>query len=244
MAGENDKLINGSDAAGGEEITPLFSAFRPKPRPAPARAETSSKPASQEKPAVPPLETRLAGLEKKLQEAAEREDARGPEKQMLDYLKVKTAELEEKLRDSQKKAMEFAYELKGREDARKESHREMEEFLAAVKHQQSAAETERLRALELERSRQRIEALEQKLVEISSAGLLGRIDELARKIEAVFARLDALEKSGIALKEGARLLALIKTDIAEMFRPILVEPESKPPNADKGPGARGGAETG
>ena len=70
---------------------------------------------------------------------------------------------------SQEKGLAFAYELKGREEARKESRREMEEFLAAVKRQQAESETERARGLELEKARTRIEALELKIMEFSAS---------------------------------------------------------------------------
>lgn len=87
---------------------------------------------------------------------------------MIDYLKARMTELESKLRESQEKGLAFAYELKGREEARKESRREMEEFLAAVKRQQAESETERSRGLELEKARARIEALELKIMEFSA----------------------------------------------------------------------------
>ena len=87
---------------------------------------------------------------------------------MLDYLKAKINDMEAKLRESQEKGLAFAYELKGREEARKESRREMEEFLAEVKRQQAESEAERSRGLELEKARTRIEALELKIMEFSA----------------------------------------------------------------------------
>ncbi|MBI4351648.1 MAG: hypothetical protein HY550_09430 [Elusimicrobia bacterium] len=190
MEGENERSINETGAAGGEAATPLFSSFRPPPRAKPAPEERSA--------AVPALETRLAGLEKKLREAAERENARAPEKEMLEHLKVKTGELETRLRDAQERTLAFAYELKGREEARKESRRETEDLLAAVNRQQKAAEAEKQLAGELERSRERIETLEARVAELTlrppappDPGLVARVEELSRKIAAVSARQDA-----------------------------------------------------
>ena len=109
--------MKGLSGEGGEEGgLPLFAIFRAAPAPAPVPApppESLKAPAPPEKPPPPPPQDR----------------------EMLDYLKAKINDMEAKLRESQEKGLAFAYELKGREEARKESRREMEEFLAEVKRQ-------------------------------------------------------------------------------------------------------------
>jgi len=147
MNEENDKSLKGLAGSGEEGGGPLFAIFRPAPAPAPVPAPPPAPPAPipPEKPPPPPSQDR----------------------EIIDYLKARMTEMESKLRESQEKGLAFAYELKGREEARKESRREMEEFLAAVKRQQAESETERSRGLELEKARARIEALEFKIMELS-----------------------------------------------------------------------------
>jgi len=147
----NDKSLKGLAGGGEVEGGPLFAVFRPTPAPAPVPAPPPAPlkaPAPPEKPPPPPP---------------------SQDREMIDYLKTKMTELESKLRESQEKGLAFAYELKGREEARKESRREMEEFLAVVKRQQADSETERSRGLELEKARARIEALELKIMEFSAS---------------------------------------------------------------------------
>ncbi len=147
----NDKSLKGLAGGGEGEGGPLFAVFRPAPAPVPVPVPPPAPlkaPAPPEQPPPPPP---------------------SQDREMIDYLKTKMTEMESKLRESQEKGLAFAYELKGREEARKESRREMEEFLAAVKRQQAESETERSRGLELEKARARIEALELKIMEFSAS---------------------------------------------------------------------------
>jgi hypothetical protein len=214
MNAENADLPGGT-AGAEEEVTPLFAAFKPKPKPAPrpvpapapapAPANTEAplpapKPRQEpEKPqASPAMEARLAELEKKLLEKA----APAPEKEALEYLKAKVGELEAKLRESQEKGLAFAFELKGREESRKESRREMEELLATMKQQQSAGETERLRLEEIGKSRARIEALEKRLLDLAAdAGTPKQDPAQQERLEALAARLASLESAVAAQAE-------------------------------------------
>jgi len=159
----------GEAAAGADEVQPLFSAFKPKPRPAPRTPPVKADP--------PPAQAKT-----------EKAQAHGGDADILEYLKARIGALENKLNDSQEKALSFAFELKGREEARNESRREMEELLATIKHQQAAADTEKLRMVELEQSRARIEALEKKLLEAAARkdppDLRSRLDALAARVES------------------------------------------------------------
>ncbi|MEI7482325.1 MAG: hypothetical protein WCK75_08240 [Elusimicrobiota bacterium] len=117
-------------------------------------------------------DTRFSGIESMPREAGLKRPVPPPppsqDRELLNYLKHKINELEGKLRESQEKGLAFAYELKGREEARKESRREMTEFLAEVKKQQAESESERAHGLEMEKARARIEALELKIMEFSA----------------------------------------------------------------------------
>ena len=146
----NDKSLKGLAGRGDEEGGSLFAIFHPAPAPAPC-------------PVAP------APAEDAMRHGVPMPPPPSQDREMNDYLKAKLTEMESKLRESQEKGLAFAYELKGREEARKESRREMEEFLAAVKRQQADSETERARGLELEKARARIEALELKIMELSAA---------------------------------------------------------------------------
>lgn len=156
----NDKLLKGLAGGREEEGAPLFSIFRPAPVPPPPPAPIKV-PVPLEKPPVRGTPDLEAGLKKPPPPPPQ-------DREMLDYLKQKINEMEGKLRESQEKGLAFAYEVKGREEARKESRREMDEFLAEVKRQQADSEAERARGVELEKARARIEALELKIMEFSA----------------------------------------------------------------------------
>jgi hypothetical protein len=127
---------------------------------------------------------------------------------MLDYLKQKINELEKKLIESQEKGLAFAYEVKGREEARKESRREMEEFLAEVKRQQAESEYERSRGLELEKARGRIEALELKIMEFSAPKPEPPVPPKPEIPAEEFDRLKAGLKAELAAEFGKMALAV------------------------------------
>ena len=188
MKGDNDKLLESPGGGAPEEGESLFSMFRPRPAPVPAPAPTAPAqqappPASSPAPMAAPvslerpparvpedLDAKISAIEKRLEEAALRKPAPpAQDREMLEYLKSRVNEMEGTLRESQEKGLAFAYEVKGRDEARKESRREMEEFLAEVKRQQAESEAERSRGLELEKARARIEALELKILEFSKA---------------------------------------------------------------------------
>lgn len=200
MKEENNNSLKGL-SGGGEEAGPLFSIFRPAPAPAPA-PPTVSAPAPV--PVPPPA---------KIPEPAPvpAPPPASQDREMIDYLKARMTEMESKLRESQEKGLAFAYELKGREEARKESRREMEEFLNAVKRQQAESETERSRGLELEKARSRIEALELKIMEFSAL----RPELPAGEIEKLRAGLK---------EELAADFALLSAKLAEKISKEIVEP--------------------
>lgn len=200
MEEKNDKLLKGLASGGEEGGGPLFAIFRPAPAPAPVPAPPPAPfkaPVPPEKPPPPPPPSQ--------------------DREMIDYLKVKMTELESKLRESQEKGLAFAYELKGREEARKESRREMEEFLAEVKRQQVESETERSRGLELEKSRTRIEALELKIMELSVPRVEAPPPHApAGEIEKLQAGLKA-ELSGDFELLGAKLADKFKKETLELL---------------------------
>ncbi len=176
-----DKLPEDLAGEGEGEGNSLFAAFHSVPVPAPVPpsppAQTSRTPSPAAIKTAAPMKTtnldaRLSGMEGMPREAGPKRPVPPPppsqDRELLNYLKQKINEMEGKLRESQEKGLAFAYELKGREEARKESRREMTEFLAEVKKQQAESESERAHGLELEKARARIEALELKLMEFSA----------------------------------------------------------------------------
>ncbi len=185
---------------------PLFSAFnKPKPKAAtpapkpPPRQEAYPPPAPS--PAAPPPEP-----------------PRQQDAEILSYLKSKVTQLEANLREAQEKGLSFALELKAREEARKESRREMEEFLGAVRQQQAAAEADRQRSAEADKYRERISALEARLLQISETpagvppGLESRLSALENSLAAMAAkpappdRITPLQLKLEVLEEKCKLL--------------------------------------
>jgi len=187
MAELNDKSPEDLAGEGEGEGNLIFDAFHsvpvPTPVPPPPPAQTSRTQSPEtiktEAPLRNPtdrgntnLDARSSGIENMPRETGPKRPAPPPppsqDRELLNYLKQKINEMEGKLRESQEKGLAFAYELKGREEARKESRREMTEFLAEVKKQQAESESERAHGLELEKARARIEALELKIMEFSA----------------------------------------------------------------------------
>lgn len=207
---KGDAIISAFQAAPNPETTPVPTPVTaPLPPGSPAVRDTAppvEKPAAQESTN---LEARLAGIERKLEEAAQQRPPQ--DRELLDYMKQKINELEKKLIESQEKGLAFAYEVKGREEARKESRHEMEAFLTEVKRQKAESETERSRGLELEKARGRIEALELKILEFSAprpeppAPL--KPENLAEEIGKLKNRLDAESSARGKDNNGLRLLA-------------------------------------
>ncbi|MBI4351649.1 MAG: hypothetical protein HY550_09435, partial [Elusimicrobia bacterium] len=103
--------------------------------------------------------------------------------------------------------------------------RELAEALGALAERQEAillkaADAGRLHALELQKSRERIEALEARLLEFASRppappdpGLLSRIEALAAELGSFAPRLDAAAKEGS--QEAGKLRAAFKRELAE-----------------------------
>ncbi len=175
MEDRDDKLSKGLSGEGEGEGSSLFSVFRsvPVPAPVPPPAPKAAAPLKNQSDRDNiNLDAKTSGVDSMPREAGPKRPVPPPppsqDRELLNYLKQKINEMEGKLRESQEKGLAFAYELKGREEARKESRREMTEFLAEVKKQQAESESERAHGLELEKARARIEALELKLMEFSA----------------------------------------------------------------------------
>lgn len=182
---DDEKALSGDagEEGAGAGRRPLFSAFKPKPKPPPRPAVAPSKPSPhQETPPAPPPKPTTPPPEPPRQQDAE----------ILGYLKGKVAELESKLRESQEKGLSFAFELKAREEARKESRREMEEFLGAVRQQQASAEADRQRAAEQDRYRERIASLEKALLQLTEKSDKAPEPELEQRLAALEQKLEDL----------------------------------------------------